>query len=38
MDLLRAAGEYGLGRADDLMAAIGYGKYSRPPGACVSGS
>jgi guanosine-3',5'-bis(diphosphate) 3'-pyrophosphohydrolase len=27
-DLLRAAGEYGLGRADDLMAAIGYGKYS----------
>src|SRR5256714_290730 len=27
-DLLRAAGEYGLGRADDLLAAIGYGKYS----------
>jgi len=27
-DLLRVAGEYGLGRADDLMAAIGYGKYS----------
>jgi guanosine-3',5'-bis(diphosphate) 3'-pyrophosphohydrolase len=28
VDLLRAAGEYGLGRADDLLAAIGYGKYS----------
>src|SRR2546423_564253 len=27
-DLLRAAGEYGLGRTDDLLAAIGYGKYS----------
>lgn len=27
-ELLRAAGEYGLGRADDLLAAIGYGKYS----------
>src|SRR5215813_7836369 len=27
-DLLRAAGEYGLGGPDDLMAAIGYGKYS----------
>jgi GTP diphosphokinase / guanosine-3',5'-bis(diphosphate) 3'-diphosphatase len=27
-DLLRAAGEYGLGRVDDLLAAIGYGKYS----------
>src|SRR5215813_628200 len=27
-DLLRVAGEYGLGKADDLLAAIGYGKYS----------
>jgi len=27
-ELQRVAGEYGLGRADDLMAAIGYGKYS----------
>src|ERR1700694_4614661 len=27
-DLQRAAGEYGLGRPDDLMAGIGYGKYS----------
>ena len=27
-ELQRAAGEYGLGRADDLLAAIGYGKYS----------
>ena len=27
-DLLRAANDYGLGRADDLMAGIGYGKYS----------
>src|SRR5258705_861756 len=27
-DLSRAPGEYGLGRADDLLAAIGYGKYS----------
>src|ERR1700716_384427 len=27
-DLLRAAGEYGLGRGDGLMAGIGYGKYS----------
>jgi GTP pyrophosphokinase len=27
-DLQRAANDYGLGRADDLMAAIGYGKYS----------
>ena len=27
-DMLRAAGEYGLGRADDLLAAIGFGKYS----------
>jgi len=27
-DLQRAASEYGLGRADDLLAAIGYGKYS----------
>ncbi len=27
-DLQRAAGEYGLGRADDLLAAIGFGKYS----------
>jgi len=27
-DLLRAAGEYGLGRVEDLLAAIGYGKYS----------
>jgi guanosine-3',5'-bis(diphosphate) 3'-pyrophosphohydrolase len=27
-DLLRAAGEYGLGRTEDLLAAIGYGKYS----------
>ena len=27
-DLQRAAGEYGLGRADDLLAAIGYGKNS----------
>jgi GTP pyrophosphokinase len=27
-DMLRAAGEYGLGKADDLLAAIGYGKYS----------
>ncbi|HWZ82168.1 MAG TPA: bifunctional (p)ppGpp synthetase/guanosine-3',5'-bis(diphosphate) 3'-pyrophosphohydrolase [Terriglobales bacterium] len=27
-ELLRAAGEYGLGKADDLLAAIGYGKYS----------
>ncbi len=27
-DLLRAANDYGLGRVDDLMAGIGYGKYS----------
>src|SRR5882672_3618138 len=27
-DLLRVAGEYGLGKTDDLLAAIGYGKYS----------
>src|ERR1700723_11825 len=27
-DLQRAAAEYGLGRPDDLMAGIGYGKYS----------
>ena len=27
-DLQRAATEYGLGRPDDLMAGIGYGKYS----------
>src|SRR5882757_597041 len=27
-DLLKVAGEYGLGRTDDLLAAIGYGKYS----------
>jgi len=27
-DLNRAANDYGLGRADDLMAGIGYGKYS----------
>jgi GTP diphosphokinase / guanosine-3',5'-bis(diphosphate) 3'-diphosphatase len=27
-ELRRAASEYGLGRADDLLAAIGYGKYS----------
>jgi GTP pyrophosphokinase len=27
-DLHRAANDYGLGRADDLMAGIGYGKYS----------
>jgi len=27
-DLLRAAVEYGLGKVDDLMAGIGYGKYS----------
>jgi GTP pyrophosphokinase len=27
-DLQRAAGEYGLGRPDDLMAGIGYGKFS----------
>jgi len=27
-DLQRVAGEYGLGRYDDLLAAIGYGKYS----------
>jgi guanosine-3',5'-bis(diphosphate) 3'-pyrophosphohydrolase len=27
-DLQRAASDYGLGRADDLMAGIGYGKYS----------
>jgi GTP diphosphokinase / guanosine-3',5'-bis(diphosphate) 3'-diphosphatase len=27
-DLRRAASEYGLGQADDLMAGIGYGKYS----------
>ena len=27
-DLLKAAGEYGLGKVDDLMAGIGYGKYS----------
>ena len=27
-DLQRAANDYGLGRADDLMAGIGYGKYS----------
>jgi GTP pyrophosphokinase len=27
-ELKKAAGEYGLGRADDLLAAIGYGKYS----------
>src|SRR6201981_2349311 len=40
-DLQRAASEYGLGRPDDLMAGIGYGKYSArqvlakfaPPGA-----
>src|ERR1700757_1624906 len=28
VDLLRAANDYGLGRTDDLMAGIGYGKYS----------
>src|SRR3984893_17977130 len=28
VDLQRAASEYGLGRPDDLMAGIGYGKYS----------
>src|SRR5690348_10456677 len=27
-DLLRAANDYGLGKPDDLLAAIGYGKYS----------
>jgi GTP pyrophosphokinase len=27
-DLQRAAGEYGLGKTDDLLAAIGFGKYS----------
>jgi GTP pyrophosphokinase len=27
-DFLRAANDYGLGRTDDLMAGIGYGKYS----------
>ena len=27
-DLQKVAAEYGLSRADDLMAAIGYGKYS----------
>jgi GTP pyrophosphokinase len=27
-DLMKAATEYGLGRVDDLMAALGYGKYS----------
>jgi len=27
-DLQRAASDYGLGKADDLMAGIGYGKYS----------
>src|ERR1700758_799011 len=27
-DLQRAASDYGLGRADDMMAGIGYGKYS----------
>src|SRR5206468_5728388 len=27
-DLQRVASDYGLGRADDLMAGIGYGKYS----------
>src|SRR6185369_5208604 len=27
-DLLRAANDYGLGQPDDLLAAIGYGKYS----------
>src|SRR5438094_7050249 len=27
-DWLRVASEYGLGQADDLMAALGYGKYS----------
>jgi GTP pyrophosphokinase len=27
-DLQKVAAEYGLGKADDLMAAIGYGKYS----------
>jgi guanosine-3',5'-bis(diphosphate) 3'-pyrophosphohydrolase len=27
-DLMKAASGYGLGRADDLMAGIGYGKYS----------
>jgi GTP diphosphokinase / guanosine-3',5'-bis(diphosphate) 3'-diphosphatase len=27
-DLKRAAAEYGLGRTDDLLAAIGYGKYA----------
>ena len=27
-ELLRVAGEYGLGKADDLLAAIGFGKYS----------
>jgi len=40
-DLLRAANDYGLGRVEDLMAGIGYGKYSArqllaklaPPGA-----
>src|SRR5450759_558172 len=29
-DLQRAANDYGLGRPDDLMAGIGYGKYSAP--------
>jgi guanosine-3',5'-bis(diphosphate) 3'-pyrophosphohydrolase len=27
-DLLKIAGEYGLGKVEDLMAALGYGKYS----------
>jgi GTP pyrophosphokinase len=27
-DVLKIAGEYGLGKVDDLMAALGYGKYS----------
>jgi len=27
-DLLSSPGEYGLGRVEDLLAAIGYGKYS----------
>src|ERR1700732_1500641 len=31
-DLRRAASEYGLGQADDLMAGIGYGKYSERQG------
>ncbi|MDT8066721.1 MAG: bifunctional (p)ppGpp synthetase/guanosine-3',5'-bis(diphosphate) 3'-pyrophosphohydrolase [Terriglobia bacterium] len=45
-DLLKAASEYGLGRVDDLMAALGYGKYSAksilaklaPPGTPDDGS